>query len=182
MPKKDFTESLKTSIIEEVKKNLHDAKNVAENTIKVLESVNLIAMLNNKVHELKKQPKIYLWDWSLVADEGARRENLVASHLLKAAQAWTDIGLGDYGLHYLRDKAKREVDFLVTRDGTPWFMVEVKTSGRRDLNPALRYFQQQTDADHAFQVAFNLDYVDVDCFSQTTPVRVPAETLLSQLV
>ncbi len=45
-------------IIEEVKKNLHDAKNVAGKTIKVLESVNLIAMLNNKVDDLKKQPKI----------------------------------------------------------------------------------------------------------------------------
>ena len=45
-------------IIAVVKKNLHNAKNAAGNTIKVLESVNLIAMLNNKVHELKKQPKI----------------------------------------------------------------------------------------------------------------------------
>jgi len=45
-------------IIESVKKNLHEAKNVAGNNIKVLESVNLIAMLNNRVHELKKQPQI----------------------------------------------------------------------------------------------------------------------------
>lgn len=58
---------------------------------------------------------LFLWDWSLVVDEGARRENLVASRLLKAVHGWTDLGLGDYDLYYPRDKAKREVDFLVTR-------------------------------------------------------------------
>lgn len=65
---------------------------------------------------LRKQPKLYLWDWSIVADTGARNENLVASHLLKAVHWWTDIGLGSFGLYYLRDKAKREIDFLVTRN------------------------------------------------------------------
>ena len=32
---------------------------------------------------LKKQAKLYLWDWSEVADDGHRFENMVASHLLK---------------------------------------------------------------------------------------------------
>lgn len=41
---------------------------------------------------------MFLRDWSLVADEGARRENMVASHLLKAVHGWTDLGLGDYDL------------------------------------------------------------------------------------
>jgi predicted AAA+ superfamily ATPase len=131
---------------------------------------------------LRKQPKVYLWDWSLVGDEGARRENLAASHLLKAVQAWTDLGIGEFGLYYLRDKAKREVDFLVTRDGQPWFLVEVKTSGRREITPALTYFQRQTGAQHAFQMAFDMDFVDADCFAHSAPVRVPATTLLSQFV
>jgi hypothetical protein len=30
---------------------------------------------------------------------GARFENLVALHLLKARDAWNDLGLGDFGLH-----------------------------------------------------------------------------------
>ncbi len=34
----------------------------------------------------------------------------------------------------------------------------------------------------AFQVALDAPYVDVDCFSRTDPVIVPARTLLSQLV
>jgi wyosine [tRNA(Phe)-imidazoG37] synthetase (radical SAM superfamily) len=45
-------------IIEQIKNNFHEAKGVADNKIKVLESVNLRAMMDNKVHELKRQPKI----------------------------------------------------------------------------------------------------------------------------
>jgi predicted AAA+ superfamily ATPase len=136
----------------------------------------------NVPKSLRKQPKVFLWDWSMVASEGARRENFVASHLLKAVDWWTDTGLGDFGLYYLRDKAKREVDFLVTRDGAPWFLAEVKSSGGRSLSPALHYYQQQTGAAHAFQVAVEAEYVDADCFARTQPVEVPALTLLSQLV
>ena len=136
----------------------------------------------NVPKSLRKQPKVYLWDWSLVADEGAKRENFVAAHLLKAVHWWTDIGLGDFQLRYLRDKAKREVDFLIIRDGKPWFLVEVKTSGRRGISPALSYFKQQLGTEHAFQVAFDLDFVERDCFSVAEPVRVPAATFLSQLI
>lgn len=131
---------------------------------------------------LRRQPKVYLWDWSLVVDEGSRLENFVAAHLLKAVHWWTDIGLGSFELRYLRDKAKREVDFAIIRNGQPWFLVEVKTSGRRAVSPALSYFSQQLAVDHAFQLAFDLDFVEEDCFGVTGPVRVPAATLLSQLV
>ena len=41
----------------------------------------------------------YLFDFSEIADPGARFENLVALHLLKLCHAWNDWGLGDYELH-----------------------------------------------------------------------------------
>jgi len=63
---------------------------------------------------LRKEPKLYLWDWSEVADEGARFENLVASHLLKWCHFTQDWGLPPLDLHYVRDKEGREVDFLLT--------------------------------------------------------------------
>lgn len=131
---------------------------------------------------LRKQPKIYLWDWSLVKDKGAKIENFLASHLLKAVHFWTDAGFGDFGLFYLRDKQKREVDFLITRDNHPFFLVESKFSETKSINPSLAYFQKQTSAPHAFQVAFAMDYVDRDCFAEKRPVRVPLITLLSQLI
>jgi len=131
---------------------------------------------------LRKQPKVYLWDWSIIEDPGARMENFMASHLLKAVHYWTDNGFGDYELYFLRDKAKREVDFLVTQNGSPWFLVEVKSSYKRSLNPNFEYFHALLKTHHAFQVAIDLDYVERDCFSVSHPVRVPAETFLSQLI
>ena len=75
-------------------------------------------------------------DWSGIKDVGARNETVVACHLLKTVETWTDLGLGEYGLFYLRDKNKREVDFLVTKENAPWFLVEVKWSDTR-LSPTL---------------------------------------------
>lgn len=136
----------------------------------------------NITRSLLKEPKIYLWDWSLVSDKGQRLENFVASHLLKAIHFWTDRGFGDYGLHFLRDKEKREVDFLVTKEGEPWFLVEVKSSMNGGISKSLYHFQKQTGAPHAFQVAFDMPYVDGDCFGYQEPVIVPATTFLSQLI
>ena len=131
---------------------------------------------------LRKQPKIYLRDWSLIQDTGSRNENFIACHLLKAAQWWTDIGLGNYQLYFIRDKEQREVDFLLTRNNQPWLLVEVKTSGRAKLSPHLARFQEQTGAPHALQVSIDHDYVDGNCFLPRRPTIVPAQTFLSQLV
>ena len=136
----------------------------------------------NVPKSLRKQPKVYLWDWSMVSDKGARYENWVASHLLKAVHGWTDLGLGSYALHYLRDKAKREVDFLVTRNEKPWFLVEVKSSGKKGISPHLKFFKEKIGAGHAFQAAPDLDALAENLFSYTEAVRVPIATLLSQLI
>ena len=137
---------------------------------------------DNVARALRKEPKYYLWDWSQVDDPGARAENLVACALLKAVCKWTETGQGDYGLHFLRDKQKREVDFVVTRDRQPWFLVEVKSGRKAGLSDSLRYFQKQTGAPHAFQVAMDADFVARDCFEHSSPIIVPAKTLLAQLV
>ena len=136
----------------------------------------------NVARSLRKEPKYYLWDWSQAPDDGARAENLVASALLKAVHLWSDRGEGDFGLFFLRDKQQREVDFVVVRDGRPWFLVEVKCSGSASLSPALHLFQRQTGASHAFQVALDLPFVERDCFDHHEPIIVPAQTFLSQLV
>lgn len=131
---------------------------------------------------LRKEPKTYLWDWSCISDRGAKAENFIASHLLKAVHAWTDVGLGDFDLYYLRTKDQKEVDFLVTRNQKPWFLVEVKSAMKAALNPHLAWFKMKTGADSAFQVVMDADFVNADCFQHTTPIKVPARTFLSQLV
>jgi len=135
----------------------------------------------NIAKALRKEPKWFLRDWSGVEDEGARAETFVACHLLKAVEGWTDLGFGDFELRYLRDKQKREVDFLVVRDRRPWFLVEAKLSDTR-LSSSLAYYQQQTKAPHAFQVVVNLPYESADSFTVNRPVVVPARTFLSQLL
>ena len=75
---------------------------------------------------LRREGKVYLWDYAGVPGEAARFENLVACHLLKACHFWTDTGYGQFDLFYLRNKEKREIDFLIARDGQAWLPVEVK--------------------------------------------------------
>ena len=136
----------------------------------------------NVARSLRKEPKWYLRDWASIADMGQRAETFVACHLLKAVEGWTDLGLGTFELGYLRDKEKREVDFLVVRDGEPWFLAEVK---HRDesMSPSLKHYQEQTGAPFAFQVTTDADYVGADCFAKPgTPLIVPARTFLSQLL
>jgi predicted AAA+ superfamily ATPase len=137
---------------------------------------------HNVVRSLIKEPKIYLWDWSLNSDVGARAENFIASHLLKAVHFWTDRGWGDYALYYLRDKEKREVDFLIVKEGKPWILAEVKHSDKGCPSKSLYYFQEMLGAEHALQVALDMDYVDQSCFDSSKPLIVPAKTFLSQLI
>ena len=89
--------------------------------------------------------------------------------------------MGKYGLYFLRDKEKREVDFLVVKNDHPWFLVEVKNSCNK-LSPSLEFFQKQIQAEHAFQVVIQADYEEINCFDYRTPVIVPAQTFLSQLI
>ncbi len=71
---------------------------------------------------------------------------------------------------------------MVTKDRIPFFIVEVKSSTSAGINPALPYFQKITGARHAFQAAYNMEFIERDCFEEKAPVRVPVLTLLSQLV
>ena len=129
-----------------------------------------------------KQPKIYLHDWSQVDNDGQRFENLVAVHLLKAVQFWNDYGFGQFGLHYLRTKDQREVDFLITQKNKPWILIETKLSPGSGLRPDLLYFTDKLSVPHAFQIVQNLPYQDIDYFDLNRPAIAPARTLLSQLI
>lgn len=136
----------------------------------------------NVSRSLRKEPKWYLRDWASIENVGQRAETFVACHLLKAVDGWNDMGLGAFELGYLRDKEKREVDFLVARDRRPWFLAEVKYSDE-SLSPSLKRYQDQLAAPFAFQVTIDADYVDRDCFARPgPPMIVPARTFLSQML
>lgn len=101
---------------------------------------------------LRREAKVYLFDWTSIETEDLRFENVVAWHLHKACDYWNDLGKGDFKLHYVRDKEKREVDFLVTKDKKPYLLAEAKLS-TQETAPALRYFAEKLKPPHVFQVA-----------------------------
>lgn len=102
---------------------------------------------------LKRDGKVYLWDYSAIRDKAARFENLVAHHLLKACHYWTDSGEGVFDLCYLRNKEREEIDFLVTRDGRPWLPVEVKMSDTA-LSPNWARFMPLLPCKRGVQVVY----------------------------
>jgi hypothetical protein len=89
---------------------------------------------------LVKEPKIYFFDYCRIQDEALRFENMVAVELNRAVTLWTDFGFGNYQLWFLRNKEKQEVDFLVTENAQPLFMIEAKFSGVT-VSPHLIKFQ-----------------------------------------
>lgn len=100
---------------------------------------------------LKKERKIYFYDWRLLSkNEPALFENFIAFHLLKTCHFLKDIGYGNHELFYLRNKEKKEVDFLVTKEKTPLFTVEVKLNDT-SLDRTFEKFQQHLKTPH-FQV------------------------------
>lgn len=111
----------------------------------------LYPFTSKRIRSLKKEPKLYLWDWSEVEDEAARFENLIASHLLKFVHFITDYEGYKAELYFLRDVDKREVDFLVTIDGKPWFAVEAKLN-EISLAPHLLYFKERLSIPYIYQV------------------------------
>lgn len=136
----------------------------------------------NITRSLIKEPKIFLWDWSEIKNDGQRLENFVACHLLKAIHFWNDLGFGNFELFFIRDKEKNEVDFLVTKEKLPWILIEVKKSDNQGISKNLFSFQEKTQATHAFQVVLDLEFEDIDCFSYSKPVIVSLKTFLSQLI
>ena len=104
-----------------------------------------------RIRAVKKENKLYLWDWSQVPDSDARFENLVAGHLLKYCHFEADTQGYGMELRYIRDTDGREVDFVVLRDGAPLFAVECK-SGERDVGSSLKYFQRRVSVPAWYQV------------------------------
>lgn len=164
---------------------LHVSADTSRRWVEVLATLHhgfyLRPWFKNVARSLRKEPRWYALDWTAVDDPGRSAETLVAVHLKKAVEGWTDLGLGTFGLHYVRDKQGHEVDFLVTRDRRPWFLVEVKLSEER-LHPELARYQGALGAAHAFQAVLELPYEPVDLFEERRPIVVPARTLLSQIL
>jgi len=131
----------------------------------------------NTIKSLRKEAKLYLWDWSQVEDKGARIENIVASHLLKVCHFLHDAHGYKAELHYLRDIEQREVDFLITIGRKPWLAIEVKNIDQT-ISKNLCYFKDKLRIPFVYQLVktSNVDFIQ-------NKVRVMSiDTFLSGLV
>lgn len=104
-----------------------------------------------QIRSIKKEPKLYLLDWTEVEDPAAKYENMIAIHLLK----WTTFLYEHDGyktkVHFLRNVDKHEVDFLITVDGNPWFCVEAKLTDEQP-SASIHYFRDRLKIPFCFQV------------------------------
>ena len=104
------------------------------------------------IRAVKKEKKLYLYDWSLLHEEGGIRfENLVACQLLKYCHFLEDTEGFKMELRFLRDTDKREIDFVVIKSKKPIFAVECK-SGDKTLSPHINYFKKRTSIPVFYQV------------------------------
>jgi predicted AAA+ superfamily ATPase len=148
-----------------IREDLEVSFRAASNWIDILEAFyyhfRIYPFTSKRIRSLKKEPKLYLWDWSEVENDSARFENLIASHLLKFVHFITDYEGHKAELYFLRDVDKREVDFLVTIDRKPWFAVEVKYNDTT-LSPHLLYFKERLSIPYAYQVvkSSNIDKLE----------------------
>ena len=108
---------------------------------------------------LKAEPKIYLYDILRLKDEnmGAKLENLTALALLKCTDYWTELAFGEYELRFIRDREKREVDFVVLENEAPLMLVECKSSDK-EPHKNLIYYTQKLKPKYAFQLVNIKDY------------------------
>jgi predicted AAA+ superfamily ATPase len=129
---------------------------------------------------IKKEYKIYLWDWSEIDDQAARFENIIASHLLKYCHYLTDTGYGDFELRYLRNKEKLEIDFLILKDKKPWLPIEVKLN---DDKPSenWRTFMKQLQLPVGIQIVAPSQIYHIHEFGSYQVLVISADAILSLL-
>jgi predicted AAA+ superfamily ATPase len=104
-----------------------------------------------KIKAVKKEQKLYFWDWAQVENEAARFENMVALHLLRFIHWQADVEGEKWELRYFRDAVGHEVDFILLRKGKPWAAIEAKTN-EQGLDPNLKYLLERVRFPYAFQI------------------------------
>ncbi|MCG2816487.1 MAG: ATP-binding protein [Candidatus Aminicenantes bacterium] len=95
-----------------------------------------------RLRAVKKEAKHYHLDWTLIKEEGYRFENMVACHLLKWCRFVEDTEGYDMELRYFRDVDRREVDFVLVKDGKLLYFVECKLKAK-EAGRALRYLKER---------------------------------------
>lgn len=160
-----FMEQLRTRVggpvvLSNIAEDLQISPKTAKRWLETLEKMYLVFAVypytKNIPRATQKPPKVYFFDNAdVIGDEGARFENLVATHLLKRIQFREDLEGYRYELRYIRDKEKREVDFVILKDGIIEELIEVKYADP-DISQSLRYYAEKLNPPKATQIVARL--------------------------
>jgi hypothetical protein len=117
------------SLAEDLQVSSHTVKH----WLQILENLYVIFPVRtyhkNIARAILKDTKYYFYDTGVVeGDVGNKLENAVACCLMAELHKHEDTTGAKVALHYLRDKEKREVDFLTVVDKKPVHLLEVKQS------------------------------------------------------
>lgn len=115
-------------------RDLERDPNTIRRWLDLLESLYVIFRVTpyhrNVARSILKEPKFYFYDTGQIDEEnqGAKLENLVALSLLKELHRIQDQMGQSVGLHYVKNKEKAEIDFLVVINNKPTALIDVKHS------------------------------------------------------
>lgn len=111
----------------------------------------------NIARAILKEPKYYFYDTGAVENgEAAALENAVACALIKKLHFLEDTEGCKTQLHFIKDKEKREVDFLTVVDEVPVQMVEVKLSDDNFSKHLFHFASFFDDKVQKYQIVHNL--------------------------
>jgi len=130
---------------------------------------------------LKKEAKLYLWDWSEIENKGARFENLIAAHLLKYCDYLTDSGVGNFELRYIKNKEKQEIDFLILRDKKVFLAVESKLTDEQP-SPSWHKFMPYLNCPYGIQVVMSPGVYKIYPFTNYKILVISAGDFLRYLI
>lgn len=141
--------------IKSLREDLEVAHQTVDRWVRILEHLYFCFRIPpfqfSKIRAVKKEKKLYLWDWSVCEEKGTKFENLVACQLLKYCHFIEDTQGHRMELRYLRDIDRREIDFVVMQNNRPQFAVECK-SGDSQISPAIGYYSERTPIPRFYQV------------------------------
>lgn len=167
-------------------RDLEVSAHTVKHWLEILETLYVIFAVrphhHNIARSLLKESKYYFYDTGALAQagvaEGAVFENAVACALQREAHLTEDITGRKTSVGFLRDKEKREVDFIVVIDRKPRQLVEVKLADDT-FSKALAHFRKMFPSAQAVQVVKSLARAKDDLERQLR--MVPAARYLAEL-
>ena len=135
---------------------------------RLLVTFSLPPYVRKLTRPVKKERKVYLYDWGAIDEPSARFENLVALELLARTELWTESGGEEWGLAFIRNREGKETDFLLLRRRRPFCLLECKLT-RTGVESHHRLFASklggipivQLVSEHGVLKAFDRDVVIV---------------------